>query len=1415
MSLFIRKKFIFALANNAPMRTTITFFLSILACCYSRADSFTLNSRQVTTADGLAGNTINALVQDDEGFIWIATNNGLSRYDGFTTANYTSMASDSGHRLEARVGRIFSDRRQGLLWLNTATYQNACYNLKEGRFVDWTGRGDQYRRQSKLMLTTRGMVLYGNNSGATLSGMTDGRPWAKDFRQALGNMASDDVLTVVEDSSHNIWLPTADGISVLRAGHRDTRPERLLAGTIIAAATTGRATYFLSSDGTVAVYDTQLRQVQLKGNGTIRMPAVMKRPSKVNVGFIWQGRWMLFTPEGTYAMNLHDGTFEKPAAWQVDNGLDQGTCPGYHFVANSSGHLWLFADSGSVKTLDLIPNARYSTNRGRKFNITRTADGRLFIATYGNGLFVYSPVSGQLQHYGANDANPLIHSDYLQCAMTDRQGNVWIGSEAAGAYCLSAISSAKAHYVKPKEERLSDWDNAVSAMMPTEKGLLFGTRQGHIYLTDKSRPLSVVDQKHAPITAHLRDSHGHTWTGTWGDGLYIDGRHYTTTDSLHHLPTDVITHIAEDPTGRVWVATWKAGLLLMDHEGQYKQMLHEDYNGSRINDLEPTDDGTVWVASNNGIYRIKDTGTELYNTENRRFPHNEIHTICSDGKGSLWVGTAGGGVVKCQLDNDGNIVPATVITTGEGLANNNVASIVIDRRGYVWVGTEDGVSRINPETNSVSSYRFASTPQGNTCNNNCATTDSKGRLLIGTADGLLLISPDALLADARPLHSRITDLYINGTSVLELGLLHQALSRTERLELAHNQNSLRLYFSDFEYDSHRRPAFQYFLEGLESGWQSTTTGNHADYSELHPGHYTFHLRSMNAEGKWNDEETLQIIIRQPWWNTLWAWLAYVLLLAGITYYVYRNARERFRIHQQMKMERQLSEFRSQLFTNITHEFRTPLAIIKGAIDKLSTNSNDRAALQTAQRGTGRLLRLVNLFMEFRKATTGNLRLQVEQADIVGFVRNMVQDFWTMTQQKDIAITFTPSEKKHLLPFDKQMVETIVYNLLSNAVKYTPEHGSIRVGLHIEAAELLLTVEDNGPGISAEQQARLFKPFMNGYASQGGMGIGLYTARQMAAAHKGQLEYEPADHGSRFTLRLPATDAPYSVEDYRTPQGLAGQEPEQPDSMGEALIREMRGEAFNEQTVAIVEDNPDMMEQISTVVGEYFQTATYGTGQAFLKALETTTPDLLICDVMLPDTDGYAIVTQMKSKADTAAIPVIMLTALDDEAHQIRAYRAGADDYMVKPCNFRLLIARAMQLIKWSSTKKVADAATAETANNVSPIIESRADKLFLDKLAILTAQHIGESTFSVDLLAQMMNIGRTKFYGKVKEMTGMSPNKYLQEARLQKAADLLADGELTVAEVSYKVGFQDPSYFNKCFKAKYGVVPSKYVRGVT
>lgn len=1429
-TLFRKNSYLCSKYYHKTMKRYLTILLTISAWLHCLADGFTLTSHHVTTADGLTGNTINELVQDEEGFIWMATNNGLSRYDGYSTVNFTSLSTDKEHRMEARVGRIFCDNSRNLLWLSTATYQNACYDLRHARFIDWTGRGDHYRQQNKLMLTTRGMVLYGAKTGATLCSMTDGKPWSADYKASDRALPSDNVLNIVEDHAHNIWLPTDKGIAVLPANSQQSTIINGHAGSMIAAATSGTITYFLNQQGGVYAYDTKLKKVL-----DTQIPAVLGRPTKVNTSFVWQGRWLLFTPEATYAMNLKDGTFEKPTQWQVVDGLNQGSCEGYHFIANLSGRLWLFPDSGSIKVFDLLPEAYYITNKGWKYHVARAADGRLFIATYGNGLFVYTPGTADeaLQHYSAHDKSPLIHSDYLLCAITDRQGNIWVGSESAGAYCVMTTDNQRTAYIQPQPESPSNWDNSISVvrhMSQDQEGkhgdIIIGTRKGNVYSYNAAnRKMALVASYKASVTAYFTDSKGRTWIGTWGDGLYIDGQRYTTTDSLHHIPSNIISDILEDRQGRIWVATWNAGLLLMNHQN-VKQYLNTDMNSSRINDLLLDKNGMLWAASNNGIVRLKDDKAETYNTTNKTFPSDEVRSLLIDRQGTLWAACAGGGVVKCKMAKDGTISNVEIITKQQGLANNGATSMVEDHKGYIWVGTEDGMSRINPNNNIVNSYRFASIPQGNACFNNSASICEDGNVMFGTIDGLLVINPGAFSlshlltpSPSHPLTTRITDINVNGVSIHEMGLLEEAMGYTSRIMLAHDQNSLRIYFSDFEYDRQSQRIFQYYLEEVERHWQSVTPENHADYSELLPGSYTFHLRSLNAAGEWNDEVTLQIVIRQPWWNTWWAWLIYILLLGFVAWYLYRNGRERFLLHQQIKMERQLTEFRTNLFTNITHEFRTPLAIIKGAVDKLSQDSSSRAALQTAQRGTKRLLRLVNQFMEYRKINTGNLRLQVATDDLIRFVQYMIQDFWTVAQQKDINLTFLPSEKKLEIPFDHQMVETIVYNLLSNAVKYTPERGSITVRLKTSSPSHLLTlqVEDSGPGISAEQQQELFKPFMHGYVSQGGMGIGLYTAYQMAQAHKGSLGYERINEegGSRFTLTLPADDTVYTPEDYLE----TGKAINMPQTTVE-VIKELQGEALNDHLVVIIEDNPDMMDQIRQEVGAYFRTACYTTGQAFLDTLKSPSsshlsqPSLILCDVMLPDISGYDIVCRVKGNNATASIPVIMLTALDDETHQIRAYRAGADDYMVKPVNFNLLLARMMQLIKWNeaSSKKAVEPMSPMEPMSPSPILETQADKLFKDRMLMLVNKHISDSSFSVDRLAEMMSMGRTKFYGKVKELTGMSPNKYLMDIRMKKAADLLADGELTVAEVSYKVGFEDPSYFNKCFKAAYGVVPSKYVR---
>ena len=382
-----------------------------------------------------------------------------------------------------------------------------------------------------------------------------------------------------------------------------------------------------------------------------------------------------------------------------------------------------------------------------------------------------------------------------------------------------------------------------------------------------------------------------------------------------------------------------------------------------------------------------------------------------------------------------------------------------------------------------------------------------------------------------------------------------------------------------------------------------------------------------------------------------------------------------------------------------------------------------------------------------------------------------------------------------------------------------------VKLKTEEDAIRLTVEDSGQGIDTEKQKKLFQPFMHGYASQGGMGIGLYTAYKMALTHKGMLTYSRSEAlgGAMFTLMLPADTDVYALEDYRN-STVTDKSETVYNKQAEQIIMEMLPQALNDYRIAIIEDDPDMLEQIKEEVAVYFHVDAYSTGNDGYEGLLNSKPALLICDVMLPDMSGYDIVKKMRKHDALKDIPVIMLTALGDEQHQIRGYEAGADDYMVKPCNYRILIARAIQLIKWSSrhdalVNRVAEATDVTTARvetpaalptSEKPLITSSADKHLLERINTLVAQNISNPDFNIDLMADIMHMGRTKLYGKVRELTGLSPNKLLMAERMRMAAELLERSDLNISEIGYKVGILDASYFNKCFKQHFGTSPSKY-----
>lgn len=645
----------------------------------------------------------------------------------------------------------------------------------------------------------------------------------------------------------------------------------------------------------------------------------------------------------------------------------------------------------------------------------------------------------------------------------------------------------------------------------------------------------------------------------------------------------------------------------------------------------------------------------------------------------------------------------------------------------------------------------------------------------------------------------ITDLAINGISIYEAEneqFLTKALNYTREISLPHDKNSLNIHFSNFDYPHIQNAMYQYYLEGIDKTWRPMTSINHAEFSDLNPGSYTLHIRTRIGSNQWSEETLLHITICQPWYNTVWAWCIYLLIICGVGVLYYRSWLRNFELNQQIALENQMSDFRINFFTHISHEFRTPLAIIQSAVEKMMTKGEGYASknnINTLSRGTKRLQRLINQLMEFRKINTGNMKLNIEKGEIIGFVRAIYNDLYTVAKQKDVTMNFTPWTSNHEMLFDQEKVETIVYNLLSNAVKYTPDKGIISVKLYLENNIVFFSVEDNGPGIKPERKADLFKPFMHGYASKGGMGIGLYTAHQMAEIHKGSLTYERSKDlgGSRFCLALPNDAGKYQPEDIIEKKALDDHSIDKDEI--EMIVKEMTPKAINNVTVMVIEDDPDMLDQIKSELSVYFHVETFMNGKTGYENIRKIKPALLISDIQLPEMIARALqFVAMELKAKQQA---------EEKAQQEKAL--GQETTLKK--NAPLEKAEQSSCGEVILVKPVK-----ELKKNEPTLLMSTLDKKFKDKLEAIVAQHIGDNNFNVDRLAELLCLGRTTVYNRTKSIMGVSPNIYIQNERLRIAAKLLLEGEYTVSEISEKVGFSDSTYFYKCFKNKFGIAPSKY-----
>lgn len=1381
-----------------------------------------LISKRLSVSDGLPTNTVRAMVQDKDGYIWIGTTAGLVRYDG-----YSCVPFNNGQTSTSYVALLEYDRANNLLWVISPTYNVRCLDLNCGRFTDYTQNGDCDKAFRKKLLTANGMWLYTEQYGIRHVEYEKGNFKTTDYNKANRKLPENNITYMAADINGNVWAITTRHLIKIDKNGRLTNVNSNLHP--ISLKTHGNDVIVFDAENILYHYSSSGKLISKS-----KLPIALGHIADITTSMIWQGEYYIFTPHATFAYDMKHGRWSKPTDIQIANGLDQGGVKNYQFIANNKdGYLWIFPEQGTFKKLKLINNTSENPGRGRIYNIEAFDDSTLAIATYGEGLVFYNTNSGNIKRCTAEDNMPLFHSNYLFCIMKDADNGLWLAADAAGVSRIMPKPKNIAKYIMPCQDKPGSRDNAIQNMTKLKDGsIVVATFNNKNYILNTTHTALVpyTDIRHG-ISAYAIDKNGSEWIASKGYGITVDGKRYTTNDKQTHLPSNNINQMKVDKLGRVWIATAKEGLAwTLPQKGKapvFNVILNKSFNAKRVVGLELAASGWLFAATYNGVYAINTNAKTIstndivaFNTYHKTLPSDEITCIRATDKNTLWIGTIGNGVLKATFNQNNKTLSYKAITRINGLPNNNVASITKGSGNNIWITTEEGLAIVDGNHLTARSYMPSTTIMGNVFSSHDVIATNDNKLIFATNDGIAVVDSKMDLDNSQPTNlPRLGDIVINGNSIFQSELLEKNPFASAKLSVSHSQNNIVFCFSCLDYSAIASTLYQYYLAGIDDSWRTPTKTNLAEYTHLQPGTYTLHIRAMNGN-KWSKEATFTLTIRQPWYNTILAWIIYIATACAIGMILYRQWRRNFDMKQQMEMEKQMTEFKLSFFTSVAHEFRTPLAIIEGAVNKLEGIQNGtqvgslRAAMQMVKRGTTRLLRLVNELMEFRKINTGNMRLELQHCDIIDIVRNVYNDFKPLSQQKQQNMTFVPFDKKFIATFDKNKVESIVYNLVSNAVKYTPSRGDISIVMKHTGGSIRLSVEDTGPGISEKQAECLFEPFLHGYVSKGGMGIGLYTAHRLAEMHHGKLEYHKNKNatGASFSLTLPDNDSMYSANEYIQQAAIDNSTKE--NEKAYEIINELKSEALNDETIVVIEDDADMMEQIKGELATYFKVVGYNNGAEGYEGVKEIKPALVVCDVMLPDMDGYEIVRRLKKDTEMENMPVIMLTALDDANHQIKGYKAGADDYMTKPCNYHLLVARTIQLITWAKAraakyKAITNEGTQESCVTTK-IVTSMADKNFKHDVDYHIAQHIADPDFNVEQLAALVQMGHTKFYGKVKELMGMSPNKYIMGERMRIAGELVLEGRLNISEIAYRVGFQDPSYFNKCFKKQFGVIPSKY-----
>lgn len=1007
------------------------------------------------------------------------------------------------------------------------------------------------------------------------------------------------------------------------------------------------------------------------------------------------------------------------------------------------------------------------------YSLAQDREGGVWIGTYFGGVSYLPGRSGDFQKYYQTDASTSLHGQQVREFCEDSNGRIWIGTEDAGLNCYDPVTD-------------------------------------DFHFVEASRSFRNVHGLHA--------FGNELWVGTFASGLKVLDtrtgrllRSYTAGDGSG-LNSDYVFRIIQTQRGERFIGTM-SGLQRWDKKtGRFSGI--PELRDIFVYDICEDHAGNLWVATYaNGLYlydRQRDIWLRYHHTDGNpaSLPSDRVVGVFEDSKGKVWVMTQAG---LCSFSKKDNRFDPTI--GGLHLPGGIVYQMQEDNSGNYWISTNRGLYCVSPNTKQMSHYTTDDGLLSNQFNYRSSMRDSDGRLYFGCIGGFIAFMPQSLAIEEKLPTPVFVDMWLGNDKVLPTpdGILEKSISLTDKLILAHDQNSISFKVASLSYGNPSRHRLKYKLEGFDNEWNELPhPDSRISYSNLGFGSYVLKVVAYNENFEhYGAESELSITIRPPFYLSVWAWIVYSLLAAGLGYWFYRRVqwanleRSRKAIENfTREKEKEVYNAKIEFFTNVAHEIRTPLSLIKAPLESIieaeqNASPSVKADLEVMNMNVDRLLFLSNQLLDFRKVEDSKFQIHREICNINDLVKRIQTRFAPAAELAGRKFRMRLPEKEILAAVDKESFTKIVSNLFTNAIKYGKTY--IDVVLDREGNSIVLFVKNDGAIVPEDKREEIFSPFSRLSTSTGkpGAGIGLSFARSLAQLHGGTLSMEDSMDENIFVLRLPAD----------LPADVAVQSPPEEEMESSSVGNSVENDA---STILVVEDNEEMRNFLkSHLVAQHYNVLAACNGKEALDVVAKNTVNLVVSDIMMPKMDGLEMVKVLKSDFLYSQIPVILLTAKTNVVDKISGIEAGADAYIEKPFSMRHLLARVAALLK--NAQRIRENMEKHPIVSVVKTGDlSNADKEFLQRLDAVVRDNFANPDFSMDSMVEILNMSRSSFYRRVKGILDMSPNDYIRMVRLRKAAALLKEGAYNVTEICYMVGFGSPSYFSKCFHKQFGVLPKDY-----